>query len=132
MDSEVKTALVDKLPDCDVCKLEATAKGDFSECKTEPAEYDAQIPGSSWANLCQHHFDLFGCSLGLGMGQKLVVRGSAKHPAEVVSKADELCRRCGKNCAEDSMNKETMRHRILDNPIKINAMLSIGLYCEEI
>jgi len=120
MDSEVKTAIVDKLPDCDI-----------PECD-EPAEYDARIPGSSWANLCQKHFDDFRCSLGLGMGQKLVVRGSAKHPAEVLSKADELCKRCGKGCPEDSWNKETGRHRIVDNPVKITAMISMGLYCEEI
>ena len=54
----------------------------------EPAEYNAQIPGgqgglhelrgSSWANLCQEHFDSNGCSLGLGKGHKLVVRDGGK------------------------------------------------------
>lgn len=123
MDSEVKTALVDELPDCGLCLYEG---------KKEPAEYDAKIPGSSWANLCQKHFDHFGCSLGLGRGQRLVLRGSAKHPAEVLNKADELCRRCGKDCGEDSWNKETGRHRILNNTIKIEAMIMSGAYCEEI
>ena len=68
--SDVKTALVDKLPTCDMPGCD------------EPAEYDAQIPGgqgglhelrgSSWANLCQEHFDSNGCSLGLGKAQQLV------------------------------------------------------------
>jgi len=120
MNSDVKTALVDKLPPCDMPGCD------------EPAEYDAKTRSGQWGNLCQTHFDSNGCSLGLGRGQKLVLRGSAKQPADVLRKADELCRRCGKDCSEDSINKETMRHRILNNPVKINAMLSLGLYCEEI
>lgn len=74
--SKRQTALVDKLPTCDMPGCD------------EPAEYNAQIPGgqgglhelrgSSWANLCQEHFDSNGCSLGLGKGQKLVVRDGGK------------------------------------------------------
>ncbi len=117
-DPEVKTALVDKLPNCDM-----------SGCD-EPAEYDARAR-NGWGNFCQAHFDLLGCRLGLGKGQKLVVRGSAKQPAEILSKADKLCAKCGKGCPEDSFNKETMRMRILDDEVKVEAMIMMGLYCEE-
>lgn len=122
---DVKTALVDELPDCDMCKVEG---------RTEPAEYDARIraTGGRWGNLCQRHFDQFRCRLGLGMGQKLVVRSSVKHSAEILSKVDDLCRRCGKDCPDNCWNKETGRHRILNEPEKIEVMISLGLYCEEI
>jgi hypothetical protein len=133
-DPEVKTAIVSELPDCAFCAMEG---------RTEPAEYDAKtIPSKMfkgryldgrWANMCEKHYQLFGVKpLGLGMGQKLVLRGSAKVPESDLSRADELCRRCGKGCGEDSFNKETMRFRILDNPVKISVMLATGLYCEEI
>jgi len=121
--SDVKTVYVDELPDCGICKMGG---------KKEPAEYDAKMPGRGWANLCQLHFDQFGCRLGLGKGQKLIVRGTTKQPAEVLNKADELCRRCGKGCIEGSWNKETGRYRILDDPAKIEVMISLGLYCEEV
>ena len=120
---DVKTALVDELPDCDMCKMEGK--------DPEPAEYDASVSGR-WGYLCQKHFDELGCSLGLGMGQKLVVRGSVKHSAEILSKADGLCKRCGKGCPENSWNKETGRHRILNEPEKVEVMISLGLYCEEV
>lgn len=122
----MKTALVDKLPDCDFCKMEGKEP-------PEPAEYDAQTTSGPWANMCESHYQQFGIKpLGLGRGQKLVLRGSAKQPAEVLSKADDLCNRCGKGCPEDSWNKETGRHRILDEPDKIEVMIMMGLYCEEI
>lgn len=123
-DPEVKTALVDELPDCYFCKQEG---------KKEPAEYDAKTVYGPWGNMCEAHYQQYGVKpLGLGIGQKLVVRGSAKPPEEELSRADELCRRCGKDCGEDSWNKETGRMRILDNRAKIEAMISLGLYCEEI
>ena len=54
----MKEALVAVLPKCDICG--------------KPAEYDARIPFQGcWANLCEHHFKEFGCSLGTGCGQKL-------------------------------------------------------------
>lgn len=39
-----------------------------------PAKYDCRIPGLSnaWANVCQHHFEFWGCELGLGKGQELI------------------------------------------------------------
>jgi hypothetical protein len=133
-DPEVKTAIVAELPDCYFCNQLG---------RTEPAEYDAKtIPSKmfqgvylrgQWAHMCESHYQLFGVKpLGLGMGQKLILRGSVKHPDGVLSRANELCKRCGKGCAEDSWNKETGRMRILDNGVKIETMLMLGLYCEEI
>lgn len=125
-DAEVKTALVDELPPCDYCKM-------MGKEPPEPAEYDAMTFTGPWANMCEAHYQRFGIKpLGLGRGQKLVVRGSVKHSAEVLSEADELCKQCGKDCAEDSFNKETVRHRILGDSAKITVMISMGLYCEEI
>jgi len=46
--------------------------------------------------------------------------------------ADELCRRCGKGCDETSWNKQVGRYRILDSSAKVEVMLSLGLYCEEV
>ncbi len=120
MDPEVKTALVDELPGCDMPGCD------------EPAEYDAATRSGRWGNLCQTHFDQEGCRLGLGMGQKLVVRGSVKQPEEIQNRADKLCERCMKNCAPHSWNKETGRMRILNNDTKIEVMLSLGLFCEEV
>ncbi len=121
--SDVKTAIVAQLPDCDFCKMEG---------KKEPAEYDARIPraGGRWGNLCQLHFDQQGCSLGLGRGQKLVLE--TPEPQTRKDEADKLCERCGKGCPDDCWNKSTGRYRILDSPEKIEVMIMMGLYCEEI
>ena len=126
MDPDVKTALVDELPPCDICKAEGVDP-------PEPAEYDASTTSGRWGYMCEAHYQTHGVKpLGLGRGQKLVVRGSVKQPAEILSRADKLCAKCGKDCGEDSFNKETIRYRILDNEEKIAVMLATGLYCEEI
>jgi len=117
----VKTALVSKLPNCDFCTAEGV---------TEPAEYDGKTKRGPWGYMCQQHFDQYGVGLGLGLGQKLVLE--SPEPAQRVSKADELCQRCGKGCGEKSWNKQVGRYRILDNEVKITTMLSLGLYCEEV
>jgi len=117
----MKTAIVYKLPNCDICAVEGT---------TEPAEYDARIPGRGWTNLCQHHFDICGCSLGEGRGQKLVLE--CPEPQSRKDQADKLCKRCGKECPDDCWNKTAGRFRILDNPEKIETMISLDLYCEEV
>lgn len=117
----MKTAIVIELPNCYFCELEG---------KTEPAEYDARTGIGQWAFMCQLHFDQYGVGLGTGKGQKLVL--PTKQPDEILSKADKLCQRCGKDCPDDSWNKETCRYRVLDDPAKIEVMTSLGLYCEEV
>ena len=117
----MKTAIVSKLPNCDMCAAEG---------KIEPADYDAAILGGGWANLCQPHFDACGCTLGEGRGQKLVLECPELQPRK--DQADKLCEQCGKVCADDCWNKTSGRFRILDNPVKIEAMIEMDLYCEEV
>jgi hypothetical protein len=58
-------ALVARLPDCDIC----TQNG-----KQVPAYADAKLgAGMPWANTCRDHFRVYGCQLGLGKGQELIV-----------------------------------------------------------
>lgn len=54
---------VTRLPECDLC-----ADG-------TPAQYDAKTRMGPWGNLCERHFQRDGIGLGLGKGQRLVVRG---------------------------------------------------------
>lgn len=119
--TDVKTATVMELPDCDFCKMEG---------RKEPAEYDGKTKQGPWANMCQEHFDRHGVGLGTGKGQKLVL--PTKQPDELIQKADKVCFLCGLDCLEGSWNKETGRYRILDDQEKIMAMISLGLYCEEV
>lgn len=54
---------VDAIPPCDECR--------------KPAEYDAKTKAGPWAYLCGSCFDTFTHGkLGLGVGQRLVLRGS--------------------------------------------------------
>ena len=46
------------------------------------AQYDARISGlnnGKWAYVCQYHFILHRCELGLGKGQKLILKGGDKN-----------------------------------------------------
>ena len=54
-----KQVKVFEIPPCDVC--------------SKPAYADAKVPGGPWGYVCGVHFRQFGCSLGLGKGQKLVL-----------------------------------------------------------
>lgn len=54
--------LVDELPPCDLCR------------DGTPAAYDAKTRGGPWAYLCESHMTTRGMGVGLGVGQKLVVR----------------------------------------------------------
>lgn len=53
--------VVDKLPNCDICKC-------------QPASYDAKTKDGPWGNLCEDDFKKHGVGLGLGLGQRLVLR----------------------------------------------------------
>ena len=41
---------------------------------SETALYDGRTKMVSWAYMCQLHFDKYGVGLGLGKGQKLIVK----------------------------------------------------------
>lgn len=48
-------------PQCDICG--------------KPAHYDARLPGrGTWAYLCERHFVMYGCRLGTGHGQQILVK----------------------------------------------------------
>lgn len=63
---------VASLPDCDIHKYDLRQPG-------VPADYDGKTNGlssrpGSWANMCADCFKTHGVGLGLGRGQRLVVR----------------------------------------------------------
>lgn len=62
--SKHETVLVNEIPKCDFCG--------------EPGIYDSKTTFGSWANLCEKHFGQYGSGLGLGRGQKRILRSSLK------------------------------------------------------
>jgi hypothetical protein len=58
---------VDKRPPCDIC---------FERSIKEPlmAEYDGKTYRGTWAYMCHAHFKEYGMGVGLGRGQKLVIK----------------------------------------------------------
>lgn len=65
------TVQVSKFPDCDLCKSRHALVEYYL---VKPAGYDARTIIGSWAYLCEEHFKEFGIGLGLGKGQRLVLR----------------------------------------------------------
>lgn len=58
--------VVKTLPPCDLCEAEG---------RQRVATYDARIKGgTAWGYLCDDHFATKGAGLGLGIGQRLIVR----------------------------------------------------------
>lgn len=54
---------VRELPKCNFCKVNST-----------PAAYDGKTILGSWGYMCDTHFQHYGIGLGLGKGQKLVLK----------------------------------------------------------
>lgn len=59
------TAVVAKLPKCDFC-----TNGGVDT----PAHFDGKTLFGPWAYMCSLHFAAYGVGLGLGVGQKLIVK----------------------------------------------------------
>lgn len=59
---------VDKLPSCDFCKQNPLIS-------YQAAQYDGRTKMGPWAYMCEEHFKQYGVGLGLGKGQKLVLKG---------------------------------------------------------
>jgi len=118
------TARVSKLPECDICKDSDL----FSP--PEEARYDGKTKTGIWGYMCERHFQSNGVGLGLGKGQRLITK--SEHTDEALNRADRLCQQCRKGCPPYSYNVEEIRHRILDQPQKIELMIELGLYCEEV
>jgi hypothetical protein len=57
-----------KLPSCDVHRLE--------HAELVEASYDARLKFGSWAYVCEDCFTNYGVRLGVGFGQKLVLKNS--------------------------------------------------------
>jgi hypothetical protein len=60
---------VSSLPKCDLCNPMGFPGG-----HQEVAEYDGRTKQGPWANMCKRHFKQHGVGLGLGKGQRLVLR----------------------------------------------------------
>lgn len=60
-----KEVTVSVLPKCDLCAQEG---------RLIDARYDAKTNMGPWANMCQRHYNTYGIGLGLGLGQKLVLK----------------------------------------------------------
>ena len=58
--------VVSRLPKCDFCSA--------------TAQYDGKTRMGPWANMCPMHFRTYGIGLGLGRGQKLVLKRNPREP----------------------------------------------------
>ena len=60
------SVIVATIPPCDLCGGMAIVQDAYA---------DAQLPMvGPWANVCKPHFDYHRCGLGLGRGQRLILR----------------------------------------------------------
>lgn len=59
---------VEQIPECDVC----IAIGKIANS----AVADVRLDTGTWANVCEEHFKQYNCKLGLGLGQRFVLRGA--------------------------------------------------------
>lgn len=54
------TAEVSRIPNCDFCD--------------RPAAFDGKTTEGPWAYMCEPHFTRFGIGLGMGVGQRLILK----------------------------------------------------------
>ena len=60
---------------CDFCRMDSGSDiFDQSLESRVKAEYDGATVFGSWANMCEKHFSIYGTGLGLGKGQRLVLK----------------------------------------------------------
>jgi len=60
MNKEGTEVEMDELPRCNFCN--------------KAAMYDGKTKSGSWAYMCEEHFKMRGVGLGIGRGQRLVLR----------------------------------------------------------
>ena len=58
--------VVSKLPSCDFCTREGIPY--------QAAHYDGKTKMGLWANMCEEHFKAYETGLGLGKGQRLILK----------------------------------------------------------
>ncbi len=68
-DIDWAVANVIELPNCDICEANQITK----KALYDTAIYGVKEYGPIWGFVCQECFIEFGCKLGLGKGQRLVV-----------------------------------------------------------
>jgi hypothetical protein len=64
-----------------------------------PAYADAKLSVGPWGYVCKEHFGQYGCSLGLGRGQELILRAeearadfkAGESPSEANGYACQIC-----------------------------------------
>jgi hypothetical protein len=61
----MRTAKVNKFPQCDFCEKEGIR---------QEAKYDGRTFLGPWGYMCERHFKRFGVGLGTGRGQKLIIK----------------------------------------------------------
>lgn len=66
-----RSVTVSEIPDCDYCSTLKVKR---------PAFADAKIGNGGWANVCDLHFQMFHCNLGMGWGQRLVLEEPQPQP----------------------------------------------------
>lgn len=54
------------IPHCDLCRLVDSGDRD--------AAYDGKTQAGPWAYMCEEHFKVHGTGLGIGRGQRLVLK----------------------------------------------------------
>ena len=59
--------VVDRFPPCDFCVEVGVVR---------PAAYDGATRMGSWASMCPAHFKQYGIGLGIGRGQKLILKSA--------------------------------------------------------
>jgi len=71
MSDNPNTVIVPKLPKCDFCKEDPTKDDAYNDVD---AEYDGATVMGPWAYMCGAHYSKYGMGLGLGVGQRLIVK----------------------------------------------------------
>ena len=61
--------IVDEIPKCDFARL-------HSASLDTAATVDGKTLAGPWAFMCERHFQVYGVGLGLGKGQRLVLRSN--------------------------------------------------------
>lgn len=106
------TVTVDEIPPCA-----------FPHAVYTPAAYDGKTTRGPWAYMCQQHHILHGVGLGLGKGQRLVLKGASvitpiTHPEQPESggavRTVILCLPLGYSavCLNDIPNNVMYRYRV--------------------
>lgn len=123
--AEYESTLVDELPECDICKYHHNEPG-------EPAVVDGKTKLGPWANMCDDHNSQLGIGLGLGRGQRLILRSALTHKLRRVKPnnaagdgpwvalACDVCRTAPQ--ARTRQDAEKLHHEIASDPERLERL----------